>query len=253
MRVCTGATVALAALVLVLAGSSLLLSAERKGEHESPVAKTAGGDDDASPGAADHGGTSKKGAPRSARDPVASAFVLPKGVVLNSKQQQAYQKLKSENESDLRKAIDQVADADTAEAKTQAVKEVKERRTKIRAGIQEILSMPYRDDQEKSGDEYAKRRAEEMRHGGYTAEYGYRPDYYRYNPGYYYNPYWAKAGYHGEGKSQVGTNAGGGGNSTKPPEGGLKPQGGTNPPGGVKPKPPSPPPPRPAPPPQRKH
>ena len=136
-----------------------------------------------------------------AKDPVASAFALPKGVVLNPAQQAAYDDLKQKYEAELRQAFDDVQQADGAAATSAALKEVRESRAKIRAGIQDILAMPYHAAVEKensgqqsggsgpqgsgSGENYYPAG---YYPGGYYAGYYYPGGYYRggYNPYAYY-------------------------------------------------------------------
>ena len=144
-------------------------------------------------------GTAKKDRAVGARDPVASAFALPRGVALTAKQQAAYDDLKENNESALRQAFDDAPQAEGATAKAQALREVRECRAKIRAGIQEILTMPYRDATEKGSPQSSGSASEGSRSGGYAPAYGnyggYYPNggYYPSNGGYYpygsYDPY----------------------------------------------------------------
>jgi hypothetical protein len=101
-----------------------------------------------------------KGAPA---DPVAvaveSAFALPKGVVLNAKQQKAFNKLKKENESPLRTAVRQTIQATDKGEKAKAARQANDLRATIHSGIKEIVAMGYADAQAAIAREYAKRAA----------------------------------------------------------------------------------------------
>ncbi|MGA2066949.1 MAG: hypothetical protein ABSG86_18365 [Thermoguttaceae bacterium] len=77
---------------------------------------------------------------KTTKDPVAAAFALPHGTVLSAKQQRAYNKLKSQNESPLRQAIAQIQSKNKDES-TKGLKQSKEIRAKIKTGIKDILAM----------------------------------------------------------------------------------------------------------------
>jgi hypothetical protein len=79
-------------------------------------------------------------AKKSGRDPVASAFQLPRGTNLSDKQQKAYDKLKAKYESTLREAMDSLASKDPKE-KNKGLKLNRDTRASIRTGIKEILAM----------------------------------------------------------------------------------------------------------------
>ena len=131
----------------------------------------------------------KKEPAAGARDPVEMAFALPKGVVLNAAQQTAYDDLKQKHEGALRQALYDLQQANDATAKGQARKELRESRAKIRAGIQEILAMPYRDAAAKANSQPSAGSGAVPQYGGGYG--GYNPSYGGYNPGYYpggYNP-----------------------------------------------------------------
>ncbi|MGA2031026.1 MAG: hypothetical protein ABSG68_02115 [Thermoguttaceae bacterium] len=74
-------------------------------------------------------------------DPVARAFALPKGTVLSAQQKRAYDKLKTENAPALRSAIDQTKSASSSADQTKYAKQAAQIRTKVRAGIKQILAM----------------------------------------------------------------------------------------------------------------
>ncbi len=123
-------------------------------------------------------------------DPGKSAFALPRGVVLNKKQQDAYDALKADNEDALRDAAQRLQDSTDAKEETAASKELNALRAKIRAGIQDILAMPFN-----QAPSSSDRRSSE---GNYPAPppeggYGYpaypNGGYYPYYPGGYY-PYY---------------------------------------------------------------
>jgi len=75
---------------------------------------------------------------------VAAVFALPHNVVLNAKQQAAYNKLKRDNESTLRTAVAQ-AQSKNKEESAKGLTKSKEVRTKVHAGIKDILAMPAKD------------------------------------------------------------------------------------------------------------
>lgn len=103
------------------------------------VAKDADSNNAASPGDADSG-AAKKPVPKGAKDPVVTAFKLPSGVTLNSRQKAAYEALKAAKEDELRSAFDDVQNAQAGAATAQALKKVKETRAEIRQAIDEIVS-----------------------------------------------------------------------------------------------------------------
>jgi hypothetical protein len=103
-----------------LATSIALHSPAPSAEPRAGDAATAGGaaaarDDHGSRGL-DQGSPKKKDQASRIRDAVASAFVLPKGVVLNPNQQAAFDDLKRKSEPDLRQALDEVQQTDGAAA-----------------------------------------------------------------------------------------------------------------------------------------
>ncbi len=101
----------------------------------------------------------KSSTKKSTRDPVAQAFALPRGTQLSAKQQVAYDKLKRQYTSSLRSAI-ALIQSDNKGDTTKGLKQNKEVRAKIRAGIQQILAM------------------QTARSGGYSSQgsgYGARP------------------------------------------------------------------------------
>jgi hypothetical protein len=122
-----------------------------------------------------------------ARDPVVTAFALPKGVVLNRRQQAAYENLKKTDEPKMRNAIDQVHQAQGDAAKIKAAKEAKELRFEIRAKIDEVINTPYPQGPDKAGQDSAKS-AEGSGYGGWGPQGGTVPYYYPYRP--YYTPYY---------------------------------------------------------------
>ena len=155
----------------------------------------------------DTAGEKKEGAskPKRKGDPAKAAFLLPKHVVLNTKQQQAFDRLKAENEEPLRSAADRLQEATGPREEQEAAKAMKELRAKIRAGIQEILAMPYTDamakaqrgknpksDQYTPGDDTASTPSDSPSpDGGYPRNYGpgySYPGYPGYPPYYPYAP-----------------------------------------------------------------
>jgi len=111
-------------------------------------------------------GTAPKRAGKTARDPVVSAFAIPRGVTLNADQQEAYNRLKGEHESSLRAAMEKMAQASDKTEKTKAARDALELRSKIREGMQTILAMPYVAAQ-KEAMEAAQKHYMEMKKRGY--------------------------------------------------------------------------------------
>ena len=112
--------------------------------------------DGAAASASSGSGTSKAtaGTKAKGRDPVALAFALPTGTASNSSQQKAYNKLKSQNISALRAALNSVAQNKEGGQRTKAIKEVHDLRAKIKTGIQQILAMPAADAQRRAMSAY---------------------------------------------------------------------------------------------------
>jgi hypothetical protein len=141
-----------------------------------------------------------------AKDPVAVAFALPKGVVLNADQQAAYDKLKQDKEPGLLQALDNVEQAQAGEEKANANKEVRKLRAEIRTAIKNILKMPLAAAGDQTGPVPSTSQGTSYgvyppllngEYGGYSplsngAYGGYvpynpvRPGYYQYFPYYYY-------------------------------------------------------------------
>jgi len=88
------------------------------------------------------------------KDPVALAFRLPTGTKLNAKQEKAYDSLKDQYEATLRDAMEQLRSQDKAE-KSKGLKLNRETRAQIKAGIKEILAMPYADAQKAAAANYS--------------------------------------------------------------------------------------------------
>jgi hypothetical protein len=76
------------------------------------------------------------------KDPLADAFVLPKGVVLRADQQTKFDKMKEEMEPKLRDALAQVEAAASATEKSKAGTGVKTVRTEIKTKIAQIVREP---------------------------------------------------------------------------------------------------------------
>ena len=72
------------------------------------------------------------------KDPVATAFALPKGTTLNAKQQAVYDQLKADKEDELRQAIDDLQKS-TSGATAAAAKKIRDLRAAIRQKINDIL------------------------------------------------------------------------------------------------------------------
>jgi hypothetical protein len=102
--------------------------------------------------------TAGKTAPR---DPVALAFALPKGTVLNSRQEAAYNKLKKENESPLRSALQQISRTNDKSEKAKLARQANDTRATIKTGIHEILAMPAIEAQKMAAQEYSARKNRE--------------------------------------------------------------------------------------------
>ena len=84
----------------------------------------------------------QKKAKRPAKDPVAQAFMLPRGVVLTPKQAEAYRQVRRQLEPLLRSALERVQSATGQKDKLKAVAEVKQIKEQIRQSILEILRNP---------------------------------------------------------------------------------------------------------------
>ena len=87
------------------------------------------------------------------KDPVALAFRLPSGTMLNAKQETAYEKLKTKYESTLREALDLLHSKDKTE-QSKGLKLNRDTRAQIRTGIKDILAMPYVDAQKAAASSY---------------------------------------------------------------------------------------------------
>ncbi len=98
---------------------------------------------------------------------VAASFTLPKRAVLNSRQQEAYDNLKDEQEPALRQALDDAAQAKTAEQRKQAATALRDVRAAIRKGIQDILAMSRH---KKTGPQSSPVASETSAPGGYTPQ-----------------------------------------------------------------------------------
>jgi hypothetical protein len=111
-----------------------------------PIAAQA--DDAANQGAANQIDTQAKShveergpAKKTGRDPVAAAFQLPSGTVLNKQQRGALEKLKEDNGPDLQQAFDAMAQAKTAADRNKAMQDIRDVKATIRSGLNDILSM----------------------------------------------------------------------------------------------------------------
>jgi len=71
---------------------------------------------------------------------VTAAFKLPTGAVLSKQQRAAYDRLKSDNEDDLRQAFAAMKDAKTTAERNKAQQDIRAVKTTIRTGINNILS-----------------------------------------------------------------------------------------------------------------
>jgi hypothetical protein len=176
----------LAGLAAIAALNSPLPGAEPNAKDGATdgAAATAG-----SPLASDPSSPKKKGRANGTKDPVASAFSLAKGVELNPAQQAAYDALKQRYEAPLRQAFDDVQQADDAATTGQALKEVRECRAKIRAGIQDILAMPYREASDKASQSPSSG-SEGSASSGSVPQSGNNAGYYPYTGGYYPGGYY---------------------------------------------------------------
>ena len=145
--------------VLSLSGllSALWLASPLLGIENCPKGKTAKSSSSAASSA--KSSAAKKDVKK---DPVELAFALPHGVVLNAKQQQAYNKLRHDNEGALRSAVQGIqSNNKTVEAKS--LKQAKDVRLNIREGMKQILAMPALEAQQKMASEYAARKAAHAR------------------------------------------------------------------------------------------
>lgn len=97
----------------------------------------------------------KKETVKPAKDPVAALFTIPHGTVLTDKQQKAYDKLKKQYESPMRQSMAMAQSSDKAQS-AKGLKENRELRVKIKAGMKEVLGMPYADAQRAAAAAYQK-------------------------------------------------------------------------------------------------
>jgi hypothetical protein len=121
--------------------------------------------------------TAAAGKKRDARDPVATAFRLPSGTKLNSKQQKAYDALKAKYERTLREAVDLLHSSDST-AKNKRLKLNRDTRVQIKTEIKDILSMGSADSQSAQqsayGNSYGRQTSSGYGSGmGYTNGGGY--------------------------------------------------------------------------------
>ncbi len=122
------------------------------------------------------------------RDPVAAAFAIPYGTVLNEKQRAEYERLKEDKASDLREAIAAVETAATPAEKADLQLEVSALQKEIRAGMQQILAMPYTEEmlaRKKLAQEQYSSSGQGGSYGGDAAVSGSYGSYY-YGPVYGY-------------------------------------------------------------------
>ncbi len=196
MRTHSGKWLMSAGLAAFIAMNSPLPGAEPQAQDDATGGAAAAGQDGGQKNN-DDGSPKKKERPAGSKDAVAAAFALPKGVVLNADQQAAYDELKSKYEGELSQAFDDVQSADGAAARAKALKEARETRKKIRAGIQEILAMPYRAAAEQAASQQPNNvPAPSFPGAGYVPQYNYggyypgAPGLYPYfGGGYPYQPY----------------------------------------------------------------
>ena len=99
-------------------------------------------------------------------DPVASAYALPRRVVLNAKQTEALKKLRDRTEKDLLAAFDEVEKAGDVAAKTAAAKKVKTLKTEIRGEIKKILDMPAAEEAKRQADAMKKAMDQAQKNAG---------------------------------------------------------------------------------------
>ena len=85
----------------------------------------------------------KKRSAYGAKDPVASAFVLPRNVILSDRQADALATMRAEMEPRLREAIGKVQSVTASGEKLKAMREVKQLREQIRVGITQILQNQF--------------------------------------------------------------------------------------------------------------
>ncbi len=186
----------LAGLAVAMALNSLLSGEEPKAKDTATdgtaTAKNGAAANNGSLPAPDPSVPKKKGRAAAGRDPVASAFALPRGLELTTAQQAAYDALKQQYEGQLRQAFDNVQQADDAATTGQALKEVRECRAKIRAGIKDILAIPYREAVQSASQSSSSGGSGES--GGYVPQPGNNGNYY-YPAGYYLGVYYP-AGYY---------------------------------------------------------
>jgi hypothetical protein len=134
----------------------------------------------------DSDGASKPPRKMPQRDPAAAAFAIPYGTVLNDKQRSEYQRLKEDKESALREATDALDSATTPAEKASLRREINSLQHEIRAGVQQILMMPYHD-----AIQARQMKLLDSMFGGY-GQAGYYSSPYVVVPGWYasYRPYY---------------------------------------------------------------
>lgn len=239
MRVCRLTRFAVVVVAAVLA---LGYVAGRGMAKDEDPGNAAGGD--AADANKDDFGASKKAPAKGAKDPVATAFALPKGVTLNAQQQAAYDQLKGDKEAELREALDAVQNSDSNTPSAQALKKLRECKAEIRKAIDAIVTGRGDAGSGKSGQGPQGSGSEGAGYAPYTTGYGgygyggYGYPGYGYG-GYPYNPY----GYYprrprwnnGTGKSSAS-----GGSSTAAPASGTAASGKSSPPPKRSPPPPPP-------------
>jgi flagellar basal body-associated protein FliL len=149
------------------------------------------------------------------KDPIASAFLLPKGVKLNAKQQAAYDQLKADKEPLLQQAIDDLQSSQGGSTAV-AAKKVRDLRSEIRDAINEILASNAAgssQDPNRGGSDSPAAAAYPV---PYAVPY-YGGYYYPYRPYGYYPYYYPKSG-DGKGKYAAnGTNGKPAGRTSPPP------------------------------------
>ena len=116
-----------------------------------------------------------------------AAFAIPYGALFSEKQRAEYERLKADKEPALREAVAALAAADTPAEKANCSREVNALTRRIRAGIQQIVLMPYHEALQARQLQAMEQSQSSYSSSGYSGNY----DPTAVNPyGYYYGPYY---------------------------------------------------------------
>lgn len=136
------------------------------------------------------------------RDPVAAAFAVPYGVVLNERQRSEYERLKADREPELRAAINALESATDPGAKSDNALEVRALKREIESSMRGILRMPYNE----MLQAYSQHLLDQASSGQYVPYDGYYPNAYSYGAAWVGTPWYGHPwyGHRGYNHSQYG-------------------------------------------------